>query len=271
MSYFEVYKQSDKIYLIRDKLGVLSTLVIGSKKALLLDTGYGLANLKEEVRKITDKELIVVDSHSHMDHTCGSYQFDCVYITKEDYDDCLYYNSKLWRERNIKAARNRKILPEDFNEEEYLNAPVGNFKFLEIGDVFNLGDLNLEVVALEGHTKGSIGLLIKEERILLANDALGPFVWLFMKESTTVREYIEMCKRTMKLEFDYFYAGHSLLKFNKELIIDFIKVAEEIDVERSEKVVFPNFEDLNSYAFSINGKVYTQGAIGLLYDPDKLK
>lgn len=271
MSYFEIYKQSDNLYLIRDKLGVLMALVIGSEKALLLDTGYGIGDLKEEVKKLTDKELIVVNSHSHMDHSCGSYQFDTVYITREDYDDCLYYNSKVWRERNIKSAKNRNILPDDFNEQAYLNAPVGNFKFLNIGDVFNLGNLNLVVVALEGHTKGSIGLLIKEERILLAIDALGPFVWLFMRESTTVKEYIEMCKRTLDLEFDHFYAGHSLLKFKKDIIEDFIYVAESIDVEKSEKVVFPNFEDLNSYAFSINGKVYTPGAIGLLYDPNKLK
>lgn len=271
MGYFEIHKQSDNLYILRDSLGVLIFLVIGSEKALLLDTGYGLANLKEEVRKITDKELIVVNSHSHMDHTCGSYQFDLVYITEEDYKDCLHYNGKEWRQKNINSARNKNILPEDFNEEEYLNAPIDNFKFINIGDIFNLGNLNLEVVALEGHTKGSIGLLIKEERILLATDALGPFVWLFMTESTTVREYIEMCKRTLKLEFDYFYAGHSLFKFSKELINDFIMVAKLIDVEKSEKVVFPNFEDLNSYAFSINGKVYTPGAIGLLYDPNKLR
>ena len=78
MSYFTVYKYNDNLYQIKDALGVLATLVIGEEKALLLDTCYGIGNLKKEVEKITNKPLIVVNSHGHMDHSCGNYQFDKV-------------------------------------------------------------------------------------------------------------------------------------------------------------------------------------------------
>ena len=68
MGYFTIKKYNDQLYQIKDKLGVLSTLVIGNNKALLFDTGYGICSLKEEVKKLTDKELIVINSHGQTMH-----------------------------------------------------------------------------------------------------------------------------------------------------------------------------------------------------------
>ena len=66
MGYFDVTKYNDNLYQFKDKLGVLVTLVIGTEKALVLDTAYGIGNLKKEIREITDKPLVVVNSHGHM-------------------------------------------------------------------------------------------------------------------------------------------------------------------------------------------------------------
>ena len=76
MGYFTVTKINDSIYQFNDKMSVLATLVIGTEKALLFDTTYGIGNLKKEVEEITNKPLIVVNSHGHMDNSCGNYQFD---------------------------------------------------------------------------------------------------------------------------------------------------------------------------------------------------
>ena len=46
--------------------------------------GDGIGDLKEHISSITNKPLIVIASHGHMDHTGGNYQFDEVYIKKED-------------------------------------------------------------------------------------------------------------------------------------------------------------------------------------------
>ena len=270
MNYFQIFKYNDNVYQIRDSISVLSTLVIGENKALIFDTCYGIGDLLAEVKKLTDKPLIVVNSHGHMDHSCGNYQFSKVYITKDDYELCLKHNNKDRRMRNVKAALDKKVLPVDFDVEKYINQPAGNFEFLNIGDIYDLGGLTLTVVALEGHTKGSIGLLINEQRILLASDALGPFVWLFLEESTTVSEYIKMCYRTFELPFDHFLGGHIPTLMGKEELKKFIDVAEKIDLKESEKVVFQNFEELDSYAYSINGKIYSPGSTGILFDPKKL-
>ena len=55
-------------------------LFVGKERALLLDTGCGIGDLKGVIRKITDKPYIVIASHGHMDHIGGAGAFDELYI-----------------------------------------------------------------------------------------------------------------------------------------------------------------------------------------------
>ena len=46
MEYYGIQKYSDSLYQFKDPLGVLATLIIGKDKALLVDTCYGIGDLK---------------------------------------------------------------------------------------------------------------------------------------------------------------------------------------------------------------------------------
>lgn len=269
MSYFEIFKFKDNLYQIKDKLGVLSTLVIGDEKALLLDTCYGIASLKEEVRKITNKPLIVVNSHGHMDHACGNYEFDEVYLHENDFNLVKTHTSKKWRENNILSAKSLNALPTNFDEENYLKQTEGKIIKLNIGQIFDLGGLHLEVVKLFGHTKGQIALYIKEMKIMLTSDGACPFIWMFLEESDTVTNYIENLKHVLNYDFDYFLVGHGAKMLEKERMYSFLKVALEIDLSKSVKVTFKNFENLNSYCYT-KDKMYDQNGAGIVFDPNKL-
>ena len=50
-------------------------LLEGEEKAMLIDTGMGIGDLRGAVEMITDKPLVVVHSHGHIDHTGNSRQF----------------------------------------------------------------------------------------------------------------------------------------------------------------------------------------------------
>ena len=156
MSYFKIFKTNDKIYQFKDALGSLSTLVIGSEKALVLDTCYGIGDLEKEIRKVTNLPLIVVNSHGHMDHSCGNYQFEQVYIHSNDVDLAKKHNSLEWRKRNIESAKKANVLPIDFDEDEYLKKREGKLILIDDVDKFSLGDLTLEILPAFGHTRGSI-------------------------------------------------------------------------------------------------------------------
>lgn len=269
MNYFTVYKYNDNLYQIKDALGVLSTLVIGNNKALLYDTGYGIGNLKEEVEKITTKPLIVVNGHGHMDHACGNYLFDEVWIHEKDVELLKKHNSRQRRQKNIDAAKKANVLPLGFNEEAYLNRSEGNLKLINYYDIIDLGGTLLEVIPMPGHTKGSIALYNKEEKLLLVGDATCPFVWMFLEESTTVSEYLQSLEEVLKLDFDNFLVGHGARMFPKSKMYDFYNIAKTIDLNKSVKVSFNNFEHLNSYCYTL-GKMYDQDDCGIVFDPNKL-
>ena len=269
MEYFTIYKYNDTLYQIKDALGVLSTLIIGSDKALLFDTGYGIGNLKEEVEKITTKPLIVVNSHGHMDHACGNYLFEKVYIHPDDIKLFTEHNGIERRKRNLVNVKNINKLPEGFDEEGYLHQGVGNLVPLYEGDVFDLGGIKLEVIMMRGHTSGSIALYNKEEKYLLVGDATCPFVWLFLKESLPVHVYIKSLQETLKLDFDNFLVGHGARMFPRSKMEDFLKIAMDIKVEESAQVYFEGYGVDTIYCYT-KGRMYDQDDCGVVYDPLKL-
>ncbi len=57
-------------------------LLEGEDKALLIDTGWGAGNLKAYVQKLTDKPLLVANTHYHPDHAAGNGEFKSVYLSK---------------------------------------------------------------------------------------------------------------------------------------------------------------------------------------------
>ena len=59
-------------------------LIIGSERALLIDTGMGAGDLKGAVEALTDKPVDVVNTHFHGDHTGGNGQFARVFCPEYD-------------------------------------------------------------------------------------------------------------------------------------------------------------------------------------------
>ncbi len=64
----KVKKLNDHIYLMDDNGEATGYLVVGEKKALVIDTMNGYANVYDVVRTLTDLPLMVVNTHGHCDH-----------------------------------------------------------------------------------------------------------------------------------------------------------------------------------------------------------
>lgn len=274
MSYFTVTKINENIYQFNDKMSVLSTLVIGKNKALLFDTCYGIGNLKEEVSKYTDLPLIVINSHGHMDHACGNYMFDEIYIDKEDIDLCLHHTGLEYRQRNLTNAKARGTLPENFNEEEYLQKREGKLIPLDNNHIFDLGGLSLEVIKIPGHTKGSIALYIRELKIMLVSDGACPYVWLFLKESAPLAEYLKSLEKLLTYDFDSFLLGHGAGLMDRSFMYRLLDVTKQVISgeysDRYEPFSSPGFENPGTVSFC-EEKPYTPGKCGIIFNLNNLK
>jgi glyoxylase-like metal-dependent hydrolase (beta-lactamase superfamily II) len=77
--WFEVYEIAPDLLVFHEPRhyeGTIVNLVIGRDKAALIDTGCGIGNLRQAVEAVTDKPVIVVNTHTHLDHLGGNRQFD---------------------------------------------------------------------------------------------------------------------------------------------------------------------------------------------------
>jgi glyoxylase-like metal-dependent hydrolase (beta-lactamase superfamily II) len=244
---YKVTQINPSLYLIKDPLDVNLYLIVGNSKALLFDTGYGIGDIPATVKAITDKPLTVVLGHGHIDHANGAYQFDEVYLREPDNE--LYHEHTSADIRSVILQRLEEAgLEPGFDTEEWKNGGSCKLKPLEPGKVFDLGGLNVEVIDMAGHTGGSIGLLIIEQRILLDSDSANTHCWMFVPQSLSVREYIAMLERVIKLEFDEFYVAHQDYPHPKSDFDKFISVAKNATIEKSRP--YDNWKELNPYIYT---------------------
>ena len=142
-------------------------VVEGKDRALVIDAGGSGSDLPAYVQTLTDKPLDLLITHGHGDHTAAAAQFDSVYMSSKDFDLI------------------RPYVP-------FSDFASSGIKDLKGGDIFDLGGVSLEVLALPGHTPGSVIVLDRERQLLFGGDAMGSgSLWMQLPESGSVEAYID--------------------------------------------------------------------------------
>ena len=66
-----IKKLRDTIYLLDEGREATGYLLIGEERACLIDTMNGYNDLSKVVKDLTDKPVVVVNTHGHPDHIYG--------------------------------------------------------------------------------------------------------------------------------------------------------------------------------------------------------
>ncbi len=211
-------------------------LVVGTEKALLVDTGFGIGDLKALTERLAGgKPLIVFNTHFHGDHTLGNSYFDQVY--------CHIYDAEMIRKPITREQRER-FLPGEGKDLYYTEKDLPKIRPVEVigvedGYCFDLGaGHEIELIHLPGHAPGGIGLIDKKERILFSGDAIlsTPIIITGPKPeganaafSTVASLRDALPKLIAKMdEFDVLYPGHSILEYTKTAVPAMLKACSEI-------------------------------------------
>ena len=205
-------------------------LIVGQERALLIDTAFGIGDLRGLVETLTDKPVDVVNTHFHGDHSAGNGQFETVFIHKYDIP---------YLEMSEKAENRLLPAPGTYREEDIIPLRSAKHIAMEDGFIFRLGEGHeVEVIHMPGHAAGGCMLLDRKYNLLFSGDAvvftptliIGRFPAPYYPEYLTVTAFrdalkkaLPRCKNVKKL-----YTGHSVQGISPVYLTDMMDCCEKI-------------------------------------------
>lgn len=223
-------------------------LLVGSEKALLIDTGYGLTDVFSAIQEITDLPVIVVNTHGHMDHVHGNHFYNEIYMAEEDEEVFSRHTDRAYLIGLLKDILRENRLPLWIMKlpglrglvEKIVTAYPSTHKPLPDEGCFELGDRRVEIIHTPGHTKGSISLLDQKNGWLFSGDTTcRKGVLLHFPESTDVATYQNSLRKLKVLadegKIRKLFPSHQETPIDQELLNLFLEACELLQKRGGEK------------------------------------
>ena len=228
--FFKARRIYDNVTLITGLGGEQSFLIEGSDKALLIDGLSGVGSLKAFVRELTELPVTLVNTHGHVDHIGADFEYKEVYIAPEDIP-LMYAHSDM--EMRLGFAKSGAMFAPLPTEPKLSDVTVpGPVKTLPMknGDIFDLGGVKLEVIAVPGHTRGTVVFLDRDRRIVYSGDACNRNTLVYGEESASIEEFKESLLHFKEFQpaFDGLWGGHGGAMEQPEIIDSAIALCDEI-------------------------------------------
>jgi len=201
--WFEVYRVAPgtfAIYEPHQAEETISYLIVGTKQALLFDTGMGISDIQKVTSQLTKLFVVVLNSHTHNDHVGGNSEFTFVYGMEMDFTRKNAKGSRADAQAEIASDQICGKLPPGFNPKTYVTKPWKISRFVHEGFTVNLGGgRKLEIIATPGHTPDAIALIDRANGLLFTGDTYYPApIWLYRPE-TDMDAYVASAKKLAAL------------------------------------------------------------------------
>src|SRR5258708_11932563 len=188
--WFEVYKIRPGVFAIyepRQAEEVISYLIVGTRKAILFDTGLGIGNIRKVVTALTPLPVSVVNSHTHNDHVGDNWRFGEIYGMDMDFTRANARGSRDDAQAELAPDQLCGDLPPGFDVPGYSTRPFRISHCLHDCERLDLGGPPMESVAPPGHTPDSISLLDAHNGLLFPGDTYYPGpIFLYRPETDLV-------------------------------------------------------------------------------------
>jgi glyoxylase-like metal-dependent hydrolase (beta-lactamase superfamily II) len=183
--------------------------VRGRDRDLLIDTGMGLRPLAPTIAAISERPVLALASHAHVDHIGGHHEFADRAVHEAEAATLAAPN----RHNTIAEPYLTDTMFEDeplagFDVATYCVRAAPATRTVTEGDVIDLGDRAFEVLHVPGHSPGSIALWEEASGILFSGDTVydGPLIDDF--HHSVVGDYLASMERLRRMPVRVVHAGH---------------------------------------------------------------
>lgn len=233
---FEIIQVDENTWRIEDNGQVRFFLLKGTKEALLIDSGMTVTNAKEIAERLTKLPVRLLNTHADRDHVGSNFEFETFYMHPSEASN--YYHTQ---------------------------KQTGVFLPIEEGDIIDLGGRPLEIIALPGHTPGSIGILDVNKRVLFGGDPVQDGMIFLFGVQREIHAYLHSLRKLDRYRerFDAIYPSHGTFPVRPELIDTLYDAAADMMNGKYEPVM------IEIHGMKVN--CYDVGAAKILWDGEGQK
>ncbi len=211
--WFEVYRIRPGIFAIYEphqEEEVISYLIVGTKQALLFDTGMGISNIKKVVEELTQLPVSVINSHTHNDHVSDNWRFNRIYGMDTAFTREHAKGTVAAAQEEITPGSICGELPAGFDAKSYAVKPFHITDWIHGGEKIDLGGRVLEVIPAPGHTPDSIALWDAQNALLFTGDMYYPGPIFLFRPETDLDAYEASIAKMIALHAKLLLPAHNL-------------------------------------------------------------
>lgn len=193
-------------------------LLLGAERALLIDTGLGVADIGAVVRGLTRLPVTVVTTHVHWDHIGGHGCFDhiAVHELERDWLDGRFPLPSQVVRQNLTAKP--CVFPEGFAPDRYQVYQGAPGEVFRDGAQFALGGRTVTALHTPGHSPGHCCFYEPERGYLYAGDLIYAGCLDAFYPTTDPELFFRSVQRIGKLDVKRVLPGHHRLDISPALI-----------------------------------------------------
>jgi len=196
-NWFEIFQINESTFAFLEphhNEEVFSYLLLGSNQAALIDTGMGLSNIKIEVENITNLPVVVINTHTHFDHTGDNFRFQNIACFDDNFE--IENLNKGHSNQFCKAFMqpgSYQNLPSNFKPYEYKIKPSKITKKLKHLDQLDIGDRVLIIHHTPGHSPGSVCIEDEKHSLLFTGDTYYRGTIFLHLPGSNYGKFVESC------------------------------------------------------------------------------
>ncbi|MCZ6674387.1 MAG: MBL fold metallo-hydrolase [Verrucomicrobia bacterium] len=210
---------------------VHSYLFVGKEKAVLVDTGLGVGNIRTLVNAITQLPIELVTTHAHWDHTGGHQLFDnfSAHILERDWIEGGFERYSKEIAGYLVKEPFTKPPPNDFDLSKYRPYEHKVKRLHKDGDILDIGDRQLEIIHTPGHSPGHVAVYEEASGYLVTADLLYKGVLLAGLQFSNAQDYRSSLRRLRSLpKIEKLLPGHGRLEIPTDLLDEALNAFDEL-------------------------------------------
>ena len=204
-------------------------MLCGAEKAVLIDTGLGVANIKTVVDSLTTFPVLVITTHVHWDHIGGHRYFDdiAVHEAEKDWLSVQFPIPLPVVKKNL--LRDPCDFPLEFEVDKYQLVCGEPQQILYDGDSIGLGNRNLTVIHTPGHSPGHCCLYEQDRGSLYAGDLIYKGCLDAFYPTTDPKLFRLSVRKVQQLEINRVLPAHHQLTIPADIVNRIAKAFDSLE------------------------------------------